>query len=55
MQDLHLIKTSSLSPYIWQIIAMQQIELCTAQAWFSEDKALEEEVLVYNIYNPLKS
>ncbi|WOH08994.1 hypothetical protein DCAR_0728445 [Daucus carota subsp. sativus] len=27
-----------------KILAIQQIELCTAQAWFSEDKALEEEI-----------
>lgn len=27
-----------------KILAKQQIELCTAQAWFSEDKGLEEEI-----------
>ncbi|KAK1365161.1 Inter-alpha-trypsin inhibitor heavy chain [Heracleum sosnowskyi] len=38
-----------------KILAKQQIELCTAQAWFSEDKGLEEEIAKVSVQNSVIS
>ncbi|KAL8119885.1 hypothetical protein AgCh_017126 [Apium graveolens] len=38
-----------------KILAKQQIELCTAQAWFSEDKDLEEQIAKVSVQNSVIS